>query len=73
MPGMGDNRISGKRASDALKAGNNAGMNFLKEAKRIEPMFAQDRHAAVRQYTNALYTLRISEKGANGDVLKKKI
>jgi hypothetical protein len=67
---MGRNRISGKTSSDALKSGNNAGMLFLKEAKRIEPTFQQDRKQATREYTEALWKLRIAEKSSNGDVLR---
>ena len=67
---MGRNRISGKTSSDALKSGNNAGMLFLKEAKRIEPTFQQDRKQATREYTEALWKLRVAEKSSNGDVLR---
>ena len=66
----GRNRISGKTSSDAFKAGNNAGMLFLKEAKRIEPTFQQDRKQATREYVNALQNLRTAEKSSNGDVLR---
>lgn len=55
-------RLSGKTASDALKAGNNAGMRFKKEAKAA---------TSTRDYTRALQKLRVAETGPKGDSLRR--
>jgi hypothetical protein len=57
----GSERISGKKASDAFKSGNNAGMLFKKEAKN-----AND----TKEYTMALHKLRIAENKNNGESLR---
>jgi len=64
------NRISGKTASDAFKGGNNSGMNFLKESKRVIPLFDKNPSEALRQNTLSLHRLRASEKADNGDLLR---
>ena len=46
------NRLAGKTASDAFKAGNNAGMLFKKEAKAA---------TTTQDYTKALTKLRSAE------------
>ena len=64
------NRMSGKTASDAFKSGNNSGMNFLKESKRVIPLFDKNPSDALRQNTLSLHKLRASEKAHNGDLLR---
>jgi|UniRef100_A0A6C0APW1 hypothetical protein len=55
-------RISGKTASDALKKGNNAGMNFRKEVKAA---------TTVTDHVKALQKLRSAELGPKGDSLRQ--
>lgn len=68
----GSNRISGKKASDALKSGNNAGMLYKKEIKSasIEHSKTHDTREYVRQTVMAQHKLRIAEKKSNGDSLR---
>jgi hypothetical protein len=68
----GSNRISGKKASDALKSGNNAGMLYKKEIKEASVSHAQTNNTReyVRQSTMAMHKLRIAEKQPNGDCLR---
>ena len=64
------NRMNGKVASDALKNGNNAGMNYLKQTKAVVPLFKTDPREAARQVTLDRVKLRAAEKGPNGDLLR---
>jgi len=64
------NRMNGKVASDALKGGNNSGMNYLKNTKAIAPTFQTNSSEAVRQMTLERVKLRAAEKGPNGDLLR---
>jgi hypothetical protein len=57
-----DNRLSGKAASDALKQGNNAGMQYKKEVKAA---------SSIKDHVKALEKLREAEKAPNGDSLRQ--
>ena len=64
------NRIGGKLASDALKAGVNAGMLYLKESKAILPMFQTSSHEATSRIIDARTKLRDAETSIVGNVLR---
>ena len=64
------NRMNGKVASDALKKGNNAGMNYLKQTKAAAPLLKVNPREGVRQIAFASAKLRVAEKGPNGTVLR---
>ena len=68
----GSNRISGKKASDALKSGNNAGMLYKKEIKEASVQHSQTHNTQeyVRRTVMAQHKLRIAEKSKNGDCLR---
>jgi hypothetical protein len=57
----GDVRLSSKRASDAFRKGNNAGMLFRKEARAA---------TTPREFTEALVKLRMAECRRDGDLLR---
>jgi hypothetical protein len=69
-------RIEGKTASNALKAGNNSGMLYLKEEKRTLDVLRTpgknvvERKQAVNDWALASLKLRIAEGKPGGGVLR---
>ena len=69
-------RIEGKTASNALKAGNNAGMQYLKSEKRtLETLKTPgkttvERKQAVNDWALASLKLRLAESAPGGGVLR---
>ena len=69
-------RIDGKTASDALKAGNNAGMLYRKEEKRVLTELktpgknSVERKQAVNDWALACHKLRIAESKPDGSILR---